>query len=156
MNRALLWPMSVRCTMVTMALWLCYTCRIQIRHGPLWLAALMNWKCTPHAGGTLCKSSSSSRSAHSHSIVLAFCSRSGSHASAHYLLSPPVTAVCYYGDRPCTPLEAAPAATGEHKTTRWWTGQSQEGEKGSVSDEGRTKRGVRHRKWAFFPLQKVF
>lgn len=44
-------------------------------------------------------------SAHFHSIVLAFCSPRGSHASLHYLLSPPVMAVCYYGNRPCSPLE---------------------------------------------------
>ncbi len=51
-------------------------------------------------------------SAHSHSIVLAFCSPRGSHASPHYLLSPPVMAVCYYGDRPCTPLEGEAAVKG--------------------------------------------
>ena len=51
-------------------------------------------------------------SAHSHSIVLAFCSPRGSHASPHYLLSPPVMAVCYYGDRPCTPLEGEAGVKG--------------------------------------------
>lgn len=51
-------------------------------------------------------------SAHSHSIVLAFCSPRGSHASPHYLLSPPVMAVCFYGNRPCTPLKGEAAVQG--------------------------------------------
>lgn len=43
--------------------------------------------------------------AHSDSIVSAFRSHRGCHASLHYLLSPPVKAVCFYGDGPCCPLE---------------------------------------------------
>lgn len=45
------------------------------------------------------------RNADSDSIVSACCGHRGCHASLHYLLSPPVMAVCFYGDGPCFPLK---------------------------------------------------
>ena len=95
------------------------------------------WRCAPYNRVTLYTRACS---AHSHSIVLAFCSPRGSHASPHYLLSPPVTAVCYYGDRPCTPLEGEAAVKGVRwEKSAWDDGQGRERKvkKGSVSDEGR-------------------
>lgn len=68
------------------------------------------------------------RSAHSHSIVLASCSPRGSHASPHYLLSPPVMAVCFYGNRPCTPLKGEAAVKG----AEWEYGARDDGQAGGT------------------------
>lgn len=70
-------------------------CRMQIS------SAELNGKaCTRMGDWGICVV----RNADSDSIVSACCGHRGCHASLHYLLSPPVMAVCFYGDGPCFPL----------------------------------------------------
>lgn len=70
------------------------------------------------------------RNAHSDSIVSACRGHRGCHASLHYLLAPPVMAVCFYGDGPCGPLKEE------------WKEQSGQDDGQAVRKEGAKKRRV--------------
>lgn len=67
------------------------------------------------------------RNAHSDSIVSACRGHRGCHASLHYLLAPPVMAVCFYGDGPCCPLKEE------------WKEQSGQDDGQAVREEGEKK-----------------
>lgn len=114
-----------------MAVWLSCMCGILIRQRPL-VISFDAPLCTQVDFQTR------ACSAHSHSTMLAFCSSEGSHASPHYLLSPPVMAVCYYGDRPCNPARGRVRGAGWENKSAIDVGRflREGGEEGSVSDEG--------------------
>lgn len=79
------------------------------------------------------------RNAHSDSIVSACRGHRGCHASLHYLLSPPVMAVCFYGDGPCSPLkeewkeQSGVDGVMDRRQGGWWKKGSEEGRKENES-----------------------
>lgn len=80
-------------------MFLCYVQGMQIKRGSP--RRLATGELNVHSVHTQADGRRAERAqTHSHSIAPAFRSPTGSHALPHYLLSPPVTAVCFYGDRP--------------------------------------------------------